>query len=146
MTVDAVNVCMDGLRRLQLTPYFQEKHSHNDGVGFRFRVEANIGCLIDEEIFRYYQKPLNATTGEADSVLSGICSIPDMDNLSIGQPVDESTPVQFRLSYMDIVVESPAVAIGLWQLIQDEVDTLIDAMDRETVLEDSEPVWAGAPL
>lgn len=89
---------------------------------------------MDKEIFRYYQKPLNLQ-GELESVFSGVCSWPDMEELPIEEPADDASPAGFRLDYFDIVVDSESLANEIWELIKEQVDELVQTIkDGQTLL------------
>jgi len=115
-----------------LTPVFQRDYTIGQHIGFRLRVEANEACGVDKHIFRYYQKPLNAQDQLA-STFSGVCSWPDMEELPIGAPEDDTSPAGFRASYVDLVVDSVSIAKAIWDLIKDQVDELMQTIkDGET--------------
>lgn len=122
-----------------LTPFFQMNYVIGDSVGFRLRVEAGGACGINENIFRYFQKPVNAQ-GVIESTFSGVCSWPDMEELPIDEPEPDTSPAGFRLNYFDIVVDSESLATEIWALIQEQVTELVQTVKDGQTLEGSAPV------
>jgi len=119
---------------ITLTPQFQTDYEIGTHVGFRLRIDAVAVCGIDDEIFRYYKKPINLA-GEVESVLSGVCSWPDLIELPITEPEDDTSPAGFRLAYIDIVVDSESIATEVWTLIQEQVLELVQTVkDGEDLL------------
>jgi len=125
---------------ITLTPYFEADYVINGNVGFRLRIEASAGEGIDDEIFRYFRKPINQVTGVSDSVLSGVCSWPDLLELPITEPEPDTSPPGFRLSYMDVVVDSESMATDIWELIQTQVQELVQTVKDGENLEAQPPV------
>jgi len=124
--------------RVTLTPEFQRDYTIGQSVGFRLRVEANEACGMDKQLFRYYQKPLNAQ-GQLESVFSGVCSWPDMEELPIGEPEAGTSPAGFRLAYIDLVLDSESIANAVWALIKDQVDELVQTVKDGETLEAAAP-------
>ena len=122
-----------------ITPYFQKEYDLGTHKGFRLRIEVNSACGIDEEIFRYYQKPLNLQ-GELESVFSGVCSWPDLEELPVSEPESDTNPAGFRLSYIDIVVDSESIATAVWELIQTQVTELVQTVKAGQELEATDSV------
>jgi len=126
--------------QITLTPEFETDYEINGNVGFRLRVTASDGVGIDNEIFRYYQQPINPNTGSADSSFSGVCSWPDLVELPIVEPLPEESPAGFRLDYFDIVVDSETIANEVWDLIQVQVEELVQTVKDGENLEAQPPV------
>ena len=124
-----------GARSLLLTPYFQKNFNINQHVGFRIRVVASDPCKMEVEVFRHYQKPINAVTGEADRVFSGVCSWSDYEDMSKEVPESESSPAAYRLNWFDIVVPTEELAMQVWQYVQDDVADLIRTLNEGDILE-----------
>ncbi len=116
-----------------LTPQFQRDYTISEHVGFRLRIDANEACGMNKNCFRYYQKPINLV-GQIESVFSGVCSWPDMEELPVGEPEGDTSPAGFRLSYIDLVVDSETIANAIWTLIKEQVDELVQTIkDGETL-------------
>lgn len=129
--------------RITLTPLFQRDYEIGEHVGFRLRIDADEPCGIDKYIFRYYQKPLNAQ-GQQESVLSGVCSWPDLEELPVGEPESNSSPAGFRESYLDLVVDSESIANEIWELIKAQVDELVQTVKDGQELEAASPYIAAS--
>jgi hypothetical protein len=127
--------------RVTLTPQFQVDYVVGTHVGFRIRIEASEPCGIDREIFRYYQKPLNLQ-GQLESFFSGVCSWPDLEELPIGEPEDDTSPAGFRLHYIDLVVDSETIANAIWALIKTQVDELVQTVKDGQELQTAAPYVA----
>jgi hypothetical protein len=119
---------------VRLKPEFQRDYVVGTSKGFRLRIVADDACGTDKNVFRYYKKPLNAQ-GVSESVLSGVCSWPDMEELPIGEPEDDTSPAGFRLAYMDIVVDSETMATEIWALIKTQVAELVQTIKDGQELE-----------
>lgn len=119
-----------------LRPQFQRDYNIDTSVGFRLRIDVVDACGCDGYIFRYYQKPMNLQ-GEVNSVFSGVCSWPDMEELPIGEPESDTSPAGFRLNYIDLVVDSETIATEIWELIKLQADELVqtikDGQNLETM-------------
>lgn len=112
---------------VKLVPHFQANYTIGTSVGFRLRVVAEDACGIDKEVFRFYQKPLN-NQGQLLSVFSGVCSWPDMTELPITEPANDTSPPGFRQDEFDIVVDSETMANEIWALIKTQVDELVQTV------------------
>ena len=128
---------------ITLTPLFQRDYAIGDNVGFRLQIAASAGAGIDQNIFRHYQKPLNAA-GETNSTFSGVCSYPDMLELPIDAPESTTSPAAFRTDTMDIVVDSVSIAKDIWTLTKTQVDELLETIVAIEILESSPPYAAEA--
>jgi len=125
---------------ITLTPEFQRDFAINSNTGFRLRITASDGVNIEDEVFRYYLKPPNASTGVSDSVFSGVCSWPDMEDLPKNVPEEGSDPQSFRLAVVDLVVDSETIATDIWHRVQQEVQELVNTIYDGQTLETEDPV------
>ncbi len=139
----AAITCSADDRRVELVPYFQKKFTINYTHGYRVRIEARNPCNMDAEIFRYYQYPPDAATGDTVDEFTGVCSWVDMEELPKDTPRSTDCPKACRKSYIDVVVDTETIASDLWQTVKEEVEQLITTMNRGSVLVQSEPYWAG---
>lgn len=139
----SVDICADGLRRIQLVPEFQSNFYINKHHGFRLKVTATNNCQMEAEIFRYYRYPLAETDGKTIDEFTGICSWPDMTQLPASAPRDTDSPQAFRLAYFDIVVNTEDMATEVWNIVQNEVAELVATMNAGDVLEAEASVWIG---
>lgn len=126
---------------ITVTPRFQTDYVVGEHVGFRLRIDADMACGMDKNCFRYYQKPLNLQ-GQIESVLSGVCSWPDMEELPVGEPEGDTSPAGFRLDYIDIVVDSETIANEIWTLIKAQVTELAQTIKDGETLEAADPFVA----
>ena len=129
-----------------LTPQFQSDYMMGEDLGFRIIVTASTPSadLIalnggDVNVFRYVQKPARPD-GIIESVFSGVCSWPDYVEMPVGAPETDTLPANFRLNYIDLVVESETVAFEVWTLLQSEVTQLMQT------IEDGQILTAGVPF
>lgn len=123
-----------------LTPFFQTDYILDSDYGFRIRIEVSVPSadLIalnggDTNVFRYVRKPARPD-GVVEDVFSGVCSWPDYIEMPVTTPDSTSLPANFRLNYIDLVVESETVANEIWLLIQTQVSQLMQTIkDGQTL-------------
>lgn len=139
------SMCLDGDRRLKITPFMQRQYIENRTKGYRLRVEASHGCRMPDAVFRYYKHPANSTTGVEYAEFTGVCSWPDLEEYPEGGPALNDVPDTFRLNYVDIVLATNHIAYECWELIQEELEQLKESMDMGDDLVEGEPVWIGNP-
>ena len=120
---------------ITLTPSLQRDYTEGTTLGFRLHVLAWNEQGLDDSVFRYYRKPTNPTSGVSDSIFSGVCSWPDMEELPQDEPEADTSPAGFRLNFIDLVVESETVANEVWTLIQNEVQELLNTIKAGETLE-----------
>ena len=114
----------------------------NDSLGFRITITATnpIGDGLvtsyaspDPNVFRYTQLPANSA-GVQEQVFSGVCSWPDYLELPISAPLSDTFPGNFRLYYIDLVVESETVANEIWNLVVTQVNQLMQTIQDGNTL------------
>ena len=116
--------------------------SNYEGItqqGFRIRVEVTEATDISDHIFRYLMGETNPKTGERAGVFDGVCSPVDIEEMPEAEPLPADEPAWFRLPYVDLIVETRAVALDLWEGIREDVSGLIqtyNVMDELTETEE----------
>lgn len=124
---------------ITLVPRLQSNYQVGEHVGFRIRIEAREGVGIDDEIFRYFEKPTNLA-GVTEGTFSGVCSWPDMLELPTDAPEPDTSPASYRLAYMDIVVSSESIATEIWDLVQTQVEELCQTIKDGNTLETGDSI------
>lgn len=140
---EAGDVCGATDRRVELVPYFQQKFTINVTHGYRIRIVAQNPCNMEAEIFRVYRYPPDLETGLSQDEFTGVCSWVDMEELPKDEPRAADCPKAFRQAFLDVVVDTEAIASNLWTLIKEEVDQLVTTMNRGDVLDAGESHWSG---
>ncbi len=135
--------CTRGLRLLR---YDQEQVPVAGTIGYRFRVHCVDACDLSDAIFVYLQHPYDPATGGEAASFTAIASPIDLETLPIGQPNLGQVPPLFRLSIVDLVVESETAAQAIWDEIISEVTILINALNIMDQLVPSQSVVIGGPL
>lgn len=134
----------DGTRHIRLQPYYQANYTVCNGqIGFRLRVEVTESVNMDGHIFRYYEAPVNAITGESSAGFSGVCSAVDMVEFPIGAPYPGANPKVFRLAFVDLVLQSQQEAFDVLSTIQGDTDNLIASLAAMDILVAQAPIWIG---
>jgi len=124
----ASSSCAPGEVSIRLDQWGQEDYVINTHRGFRLRIRASQGCGIDNEIFRYVVVRTDSQSGEHDYALSGVCTWPDLEQYPAYEPDQESDPPIVRLDYIDIVVDTEAIALDVWEVVQEEVEKLVNSI------------------
>jgi hypothetical protein len=133
-----------------LTPQFQSDYAMGEDLGFRLIITASDPSddLVtlnggDLNVFRYIQKPARPD-GVVEGVFSGVCSWPDYVEMPVGVPENDTLPANFRLNYIDLVVESESIAFEVWSLIQTQVAQLMQTIEDGQILTTGTPFVASS--
>jgi len=145
MSTDSSSSSCGDAVSITLTTDLQADYVIGNHVGFRIRMTASDACGMEDEIFRYYKKPLNAR-GVSESCLSGVCSWPDLLELPINEPEDDTSPAGFRLDYFDIVVDSETIATRVKALIETQTQELVNTIKAGETLLTAPPVTISATV
>jgi len=124
-TSSSSSSCAVGEISVQLNQYAQSDYVINQHRGFRLRVVAAQACGMDKEIFRYTVVRTNASTGVSEYEFSGVCTWPDLEQYPAYTADQEQDPQVVRLPYVDIVVDTEAIATEAWDTIKEEVEDLV---------------------
>ncbi len=89
-------------------------------------VVASDGEMMDNEIFKYYQEPLNPLDLDAGNIdtFTAICTPSDLETLPIGSP-SETSDFYFRSDTLDIIYDDASEADDAWDDIIDGVTDLV---------------------
>lgn len=107
----------------------QSRYAVGAVQGFRLRVVAYGGHLMDDAIFRYLQKTLDPTTGERTAECDGVCSPVDLEEYPRNEAVAGDNPPYFRLHVLDMVFRSQVEAFEAWTSIVEEVRSLVASLN-----------------
>jgi hypothetical protein len=135
--------CESGDRYVELVPQFQKKFTVNYTHGYRIKIVAQNACNMEAEIFRIYRYPTDRETGSPQDEFTGVCSWVDMEELPKNAPRDTDCPRAYRRAYLDVVVDTEAIASDLWEKVKEEVDQLVATINAGDTLEVGDSHWAG---
>ena len=111
--------------------------------GFRIRITATDPHNMDENVFRYRQRPVNQD-GEELAACDGVCTVPEYEDLPVGSPSPDDPERLFRLDYVDQTFATRDLAALGWKVYQQEVTALIDSLASGDTLTDPTEVRIGA--
>jgi len=117
----------------------------NRGDGFRFIVEAYDPLNMPAEIFLFEKRLIDPYTGTTTDRFVGVASPFDLVVFPANTPDDTQIPAYFRKSLIDGILPTQAQADDVWQLIYEEVNGLVEAMNRMEQLQETEDVRCGEP-
>lgn len=130
-------------RGITLTRSTQTVYNSNLGNGYRFTVVASNGENIDNNVFRFVQETFNYLTGGTTNTFDGVTSSEQLVSLPIGAPNTNDPTYYFRLDTIDVVVPTRDLSDQMWSGIQDDVSTLITAMNQQDVLSSQDVIRIG---
>lgn len=119
-------------RSIHLLREAQEPYAGTRFHGFRLRVTARDGYLINNEVFLFLRGTINPDSGEPVDRFSNICSPVDMEEYSINEPT--GLPPFYRRNEVDLVFRSQAELDEAWNALQSGVHSLIESMNRMDTL------------
>lgn len=129
---DSSSTTGDG-RRLTVSISTQKDFVVNRDTGYRITVAVTEAVGLDANVFRYlYQPPAG---GNAPAVrYDGVCSPSDLAEFPAGDPLPDAFPAWCRRDSVDLVFRSTAEAEDVIATLRDELQTLIDSLNRSDLL------------
>lgn len=129
-------------RSLTLTRTAQSTTNVQNRSFFRFTVTVSANTNIDKEVFRFLRRPKDPLNeaGTQEDVFSGICTPEEIVSLPLNNPSSESFPPWCRKNSVDLIFSSEADADAAWELIQQDVESLLDAFKKMDTLSSSQTV------
>ena len=116
----------------------QENYSIGRDVGYRVRLSITASDGITDSVFRYYQAPISAATGTAESVYDGVCTWSELSDIPDEEPNPTTSPQDFRLNYVDMVFQGVTEADQMIDYIMAELQILLNTVQRgQTLVIDS---------
>jgi hypothetical protein len=107
----------------------------------RLRVTATGLEDVDSEIFLHQQ---DWTTGGQHTDFVGVATKTDMDAYPVGEANQEIGPY-YRLNQLDVILRDPEDANEIWEEIKVATSRLVEALNNEPVVNESETVTIGDP-
>lgn len=115
---------------------------------FRLRVEvddpSNSGT--DPNVFVYNRRPMDAFNQGIADVFFAIASPGDLAEYPIGEPISTTTFPFYRLNYVELDFRATKLAEEVWLTIVQEINTLMQILDRMEQLVPVAEIWVGAPI
>ncbi len=135
------------IRRIRLTRSAATTVNFNNYGVYRLRIDVTDveGPDLDANVFIYKRNPPSAYTSLSCDTFEAVAGPPQLASIPAGEPdPDQSWPF-YRLPYVELDVASTAQAEQIWNEIQEEVCTLVAAMNRLDNLEVIQEVWCPGP-
>lgn len=139
---------MASLRRIQLIRTPQEVFNPYTSLAFRFTVLATNGYLIDNNIFKMVNRPLDPASVDLTVTVPkfiGVCTPGDMANLPINNPPLDDPTAPYRLGLIDVTFVNEVSADNAWAEIQEEATNLVNALNAQDDLVNPVSIWIGPP-
>lgn len=127
-------------RRIHLA-WSQSRFIYNRIDGIRLRVDADLAEGMSEKIFAYITMPMRPGVGEAVGEFDHVCSPVDLEEYPEDDPIPGHQPGWFRLSYVDVLVRSPAEMEALLAKIIADVRALKSTLDVMDTVEPQGDLW-----
>lgn len=129
-------------RALVWTPSIQA-HTSGDDNGFRIRIVIDSAEGMPDTVFRYLKRLPQPTNGDTILRFDGVCSPADLEEFPESEPDPTRLPAFCRLSYVDLLFRSQAVAMEAKDLIEEELRRLVILLDNSDDLIDLPQVAYG---
>jgi hypothetical protein len=134
-------------RRISLTRYEPEYVNFTHYSAYRLRIEVSDheGDDIDPFVFIYRREPIDPYTEQQCDTFCAVIGPSQYATIPAGSPDPERSYPFFRLSYVELDFISRQEALDFWELIQQEVCILVNAMGKLTQLVAVETVHCPSP-
>lgn len=133
------------MRRLKLEKSEVEEFNFTRYSVWRLRVEVTDSEDMDRRIFLFRRRPIDPYTGDVLDTFFTVCSAADLADY----PPEEPDPLLafpfFRRDSVEMDFRSPDLAEESWQIIQDEVEILIEGLNKMDTLVPVASVWIPSP-
>lgn len=123
-----------GGRRLTVSISTQKDFVINRDTGYRVVAAVTEAVGLNANVFRYLYLP-PAGVNEPAVRYDGVCSPSDMAEFPAGDPLPDAFPAWCRRDGVDLVLRSSAEATDMIATLKDELQTLIDSLNRSDLLE-----------
>lgn len=123
-----------GGRSLEIRVSAQRDHVVGRDTGYRLLVEVTAAAEMDGRVFRYMARPVTGAS-DPDVAYDGVCSPSDLEQWPAGDPTPGEFPPFCRRASVDLVFRSRAVADEWLDACQQELQTLVDSLNRQDRLE-----------
>jgi hypothetical protein len=121
----------------------QGYYAVNETKGFRLRVRALNAVNMPSKIFRYEMESTNPAVGPQPKY-NGVCSPADLSEYDEDAPDPEKFPQFFRLDYFDIIYRSQLDVMDEWELVREQVETLVASLAAAETLRQTDSVTISA--
>lgn len=135
------------MRRIKLTKYEPTQVMFNNYGAYRLRIDASDaeGEGLDENIFIYKRNVNSPYNADNVDVFEGIVGPPQLSSLPIGEPDPDQNWPYYRHNTITLDFGSTAEAIAVWNEIKEDVNVLLQALDRLDSLQPTEELWIPSP-
>jgi hypothetical protein len=132
------------VRRIKLRRRVTKNVDYTTLGAYRLRIDAIESDGIEERVFVWRRDPVNPYTSEVTNTFFTVASPVDMEEYPPEEPDPYKAYPFFRRSWVDLLFRSVSQAEEAWQLIVQEVNNLITALNKLDTIELEDEVWAGA--
>ena len=128
-------------RQIDLTRYSEviENVPSLETYAFRLKIVASNPVDMPAEIFLFQRNLLDPYTNQYVDEFLAVCSPDDILQYPVNDPGNTDPPF-FRKDTIDVIVPSRTFAEDMWSDIQNQVNTLIKAMNAKDTLQLDETV------
>lgn len=111
---------------------------------FRLRIEIEEAIDMDDRVFLYQREPVNPHTNDYLDSFVTICSPVDMEEFPPEEPDPDKQYPFFRRNYVELDFRATSQAEEAFNLIREELNVLVIALNRLEQLHVAEEFWVGA--
>lgn len=104
----------------------------------RLLVTVSAAAGLDSGVFLYRQLPQRESEPTPTGVFEGVCSPADMEAHPRNEPLEGAEPPWFRLDSVDLLLPSESELISAWQVLSEQLQTLLTTLANLEVTTESE--------
>src|SRR6185437_7354562 len=116
------------LRSITVTPWYQQVFVPNQVDCYRLRLVASNNQGMALEVFRYLQTPAAPGESNGGGVYDGVCSPLDLVQYPADAPDPANPNLYFRLSSVDLLFASQALALAFMQSVHANLTALVKSL------------------
>lgn len=134
-------------RRVKLTRSASTQVKMTNYGAYRLRVEVTAveGPDLDENLFVYRRNPTSPYNSLNRDTFEAVCGPPQLATYPVGDPDPDIEWPYYRSNMIELDLASTQQAEDIWQEIQAEICTLVEALNRLDHLTVLEETWCPSP-
>lgn len=130
-------------RRLKVQRYQVTNIDYLYFSAYRLKLQCTESANMDTRCFVYRRDPANPYTGEVTDTFFAVASPVDMAEFPPDAPDPRQAYPFFRLDTVELDLRQLELALVTEQLIVDELNVLVHALNKLEVLTPAESFWIG---